>query len=185
MERDEVLDWLTSHPQEVHEAPEDIVCRCEESVHEHATEEAWRKAREVARERERYWRDDGGGAHASEAFVAREVCSELASELRRLEPVPGVRDAGAYVRDSALRPLGAAGRSLMLRYALDLAREEEHTVWLQVMDFTRKRGLDLARQPGFSHQLDFEKTHGYAETAARVMHILAEDFERQAQAPIR
>jgi len=180
MERIEVLEWLTSHPQEVHDSAEDILSRCEKSVHDHVTEETWQRARDVARQRERYWRDDGGGAHASEAFVAREVCSELASELRRLEQIPEVRDVGAYVEPSSLTPLGAAGRSLLLRYVIELARREEHETWLEVMDFTRRRGLDLAHQRTFSTRLDFERTHGYAETAARVMHILADDYERHA-----
>ena len=68
----------------------------------------------------------------------------------------------------------------MLRYVFDLARQEEHDTWLQVMDFTREKGQALARQRTFSKQLDFEQTHGYAETAARVMHILAEDFDKLA-----
>ena len=185
MEREEVLDWLYRHPQEVHDSPEAVLERCEESIHARVTAEAWRRARDVARERERYWRDDGGGAHASEAFVAREVCSELAGEMRRLEPVPDAGTVGESVRDATLEPLGAAGRSLLLRYALDLARREEHETWLEVMDYTRRRGLDLAHEQTFSKQLDFERTHGYAETAARVMQILAEDFARQARPAAR
>ena len=185
MERKEVLEWLTSHPQEVPESPEAILSRCEESVHDHVTEETWLKACQVARERERYWLDDGGGAHASEAFVAREVCSELAGELRRLEPVPEMTELGGWFDAATLASLGAAGRSLLLRYVLELARREEHEAWLEVMDFTRRRGLDLAHQREFSKQLDFERTHGYAETAARVMHILARDFERHAHPQAR
>jgi hypothetical protein len=177
MERNEVLDWLHDHPQEVANAPEDVIKRCEDAVHEHVSEETWLLACEVARERERYWRDDGGGAHASEAFVAREVCRKLATELRGMEPVPQSGQAGAYVDADALAPLGKAGRTLMLRYVFDLARREEHDTWLHVLDFTRAKGLALARQRRFSKQLDFDRTHGYAETAARVMHILAEDFE--------
>lgn len=180
MERNEVLDWLHDHPQEVKDAPEDVVKRCEDAVHEHVSEEAWLHACELARERERYWLDDGGGAHASEAFVAREVCRELATELRGMEPVPRSGQAGAYVDAGALAPLGKAGRTLMLRYVFDLARREEHETWLHVMDFTREKGVALARQRTFSKQLDFDRTHGYAVTAARVMHILADDFEERA-----
>jgi hypothetical protein len=180
MERNEVLDWLHDHPQEVKDAPEDVIQRCEDAVHERVSEETWLHACEVARERERYWRDDGGGAHASEAFVAREVCRELAAELRAMEPMPQSGQAPAYVDAASLAPLGRAARTLMLRYAFDLARREEHEIWLHVMDFTREKGLALAQQRGFSKQLDFDRTHGYAETAARVMHILADDFEDRA-----
>jgi hypothetical protein len=180
MERNEVLEWLHDHPQEVKESPEDVVTRCEEAVHEHVLAETWHHACELARQRERYWLEDGGGAHASEAFVAREICGKLATELRRLEPVPEARDVGSYVDARALAQLGAGGRSLMLRYVLDLARREEHQTWCQVMDFTREKGQELARRRTFSKELDFDRTHGYAETAARVMHILAEDFARHA-----
>ena len=154
---------------------------CEREVHERVMEEAWTQARNVARERERYWAEDGGGAHASEAFVAREVCRELAAELRHLEPIPQPGHARDYVRADVLAPLEAEARTLMLRYVLDLAQREEHDAWLEIVHFTREKGVDLAHQRGFSHQLDFERTHGYAETAARVMHILAEEYARRAQ----
>ncbi len=180
MERNQVLEWLYDHPREVKESPEDLVTRCEEAVHEHVLAETWRHACELARQRERSWLEDGGGAHASEAFVAREICGKLAMELRRLEPIPQARDLGSYVDARTLAPLGAGGRSLMLRYVLDLARREEHQAWLRVVDFTREKGKALARQRTFSKQLDFERTHGYAETAARVMHLLADDFEKHA-----
>ncbi len=180
MNRNEVLDWLHDHPHQVHDTPEDLLDRCEEAVHEQVAEEAWLHARQLATERERYWLEDGGGAHASEAFVAREVCRELAEDLRRREPRPQEGHADAYVGAAALAPLESEGRTLVLRYVFDLARQEEHDTWLQVMDFTREKGQALARQRTFSKQLDFEQTHGYAETAARVMHILAADFEQRA-----
>ena len=180
MERNEVLDWLRKHPEAVHETPEEVLSRCEAEVHHHVLAEAWLHAREVARERERYWRGDGGGAHASEAFVAREVCRELAAELRRLEPIPEENRASEYVDSDVLSVLEDDARRLMLRYVLDLARREEHATWLEVVHFTREKGLALGRHRTFSRQLDFERTHGYAETAARVMHLLAEDYERLA-----
>ena len=73
MERKEVLDWLIDHPQEVADAPEEVLSRCEAAVREHVTEEAWMRACEFARDREQYWREDAGGCQASEAYVAREV----------------------------------------------------------------------------------------------------------------
>ena len=164
MERNEVLDWLRNHPEEVHETPEEVLSRCEREVHRHVLEEAWAHARDVARERERYWIEDGGGAHASEAFVAREVCRELAAELRHMEPVPQPGRARDYVRADVLAPLEAEARTLLLRYVLDLAQREEHRTWLEIVHFTREKGVDLAHERSFSQQLDFERTHGYAET---------------------
>lgn len=181
MKRTEVIDWFRNHPGEIHAPPEEIVARCEQEVHRHVLEEAWLRAREVAQAREDYWRSDGGGAHASEAFVAREVCRELATELKRIEPVPEAGHASEYVDAHSLEALEVEARTLMLRYVLDLARREEHATWLEVLHFTRKKGVALARNRTFSQQLDFEQTHAYAETATRVMHILVEDYERFAR----
>ena len=90
---------------EVPDSPEGVLSRCEEAVHDQVTGETWLRACQLARERERYWLDDGGGCQASEAFVAREVCRELTAELRRLEPAPTEHDVGTYLDTTALAPL--------------------------------------------------------------------------------
>ena len=53
---------------------------------------------------------------------------------------------------------------------------------MEVLRFTRERGRTLARDEGLSSDLSFDGTHSYSETAARVMDILAGDFQRHSQA---
>ena len=182
MERSEVLDWLTRHTEQVHDTPERVLSRCEIEVKEHAQEDAWLHARDIAEEHNHYWRD-ASGAHASEAFVAQEVCRELADEFKRSEPVPVEGHEGAYVGEGVLSVLDPEARTVLLGYVHDLARGEEHQAWLEVVHFTRERGRTLARDEGLSSDVSFEGTHSYSETAARVMDILADDFQRHAQTP--
>jgi hypothetical protein len=179
MERNEVLDWLVHHTQHVHDIPERVLSRCEVEVKEHAHEDAWLHARDIAEEHNQYWRDSWG-AHASEEFVAREVCKDLADEFKRSEPTPLEGHEGAYVDDDVLSVLDPKARTVMLDYVHDLARGEEHNAWIEVMRFTRERGRTLAREEGLSTDVSFSGSHSYSETAARVMDILANDFQRRA-----
>ena len=179
MERRELITWLNQHPEDVHGQPEAAVRKCEEEVAEHTEEEAWLHARDIAEERNLYWQT-AWGAHASEKFVAREVCQELAAELKRKEPVPEDGHEGTYVDEDVLTALEPEARSIVLEYVHDLARGEEHRAWLEVLRFTRERGRSLARDDSYSSDLTFDGTHSYAETAARVMDVLAHDFERRA-----
>ena len=179
MKRKEILDWLRTHPDEVHDAPDELLARCEEEVHEHANEDAWLHAKHIAEAREHYWHE-AWGAHASQAFVAREVCGKLAGDLRRREPIPGDGSGSHFVDSDVLEVLEPDARDVLLRYVRDLAQLEEHESWLQVIRFTRELGHKLARRGGFSADLDFARAPHYAKTAERVMHILAGEYERHA-----
>lgn len=179
MERRQLIDWLIRHPEAVHGQPEAVVRRCELEVKEHTEEEAWLHARDIAEERNLYWQN-AWGAHASERFVAREVCRELAAKLKRSEPVPEDGQESHYVDEDVLAALEPGAQSVILDYVHDLARGEEHRAWLEVLRFTRERGRALARDEGYSSNSRFDATHSYAETAARVMDVLAHDFEQRA-----
>ena len=113
------------------------------------------------------------------------MCQELAAELKRNEPVPEEGHGGDYVDEDVLMALEPEARAIVLEYVHDLARGEEHRAWLDVLRFTRERGRALARDDSFSSDLTFEGTHSYAETAARVMDVLAHDFEHQAHSRSR
>jgi len=181
MERTEILDWLIQHPEYVHDIPERVLTRCETEVKEHAQEDAWLHARDVAEERNHYWRDSWG-AHASEVFVAREVCSDLADEFKHSEPTPVEGHSEIYVEEDVLSVLDPEARSVIFDYVYELACGEEHQAWMEVVRFTRERGRNLAREEGLSSDVSFDGTHCYSETAARVMNILASDFQHHAVA---
>ena len=112
--------------------------------------------------------------------MAREVCKELASELKHLEPTPAEGDEGAYVDEDVLGILEPEARAVILDYVHDLARGEEHQAWMEVLRFTRERSRTMARDEGLSSDLGYERTHSYAEIAARVTEILTHDYQRRS-----
>jgi hypothetical protein len=181
MERSEVLDWLIRHTEHIHDIPERVLSRCEAEVRQHAQEDAWLHARDIAEEHHQDWRRFWG-AYASEAYVARDVCSGLADELKRNEPIPADGHESDFVDEDVLGVLDPEARSVILDYVHDLARGEEHRAWQEIVRFTRKRGRTLARDEHLSSDRSFDEVHAYSETAARVMGILARDFQRRARA---
>ena len=181
MKRSEVLDWLIQHTEHIHDIPEQVLSRCETEVRKHAQEDAWLHARDIAEEHNQHWRHSWG-AHASETFVAREICRGLADEFKRNEPIPAEGHESAFVDEDVLGVLDPEARTIILEYVHDLARGEEHRAWKEIMRFTRKRGRTLAREEHLSSDRSFEGTHAYSETAARVMGILARDFQHHARA---
>ncbi len=181
MKRSEVLDWLIQHTEHIHDIPEQVLSRCDTEVRKHAQEDAWLHARDIAEEHNQHWRHSWG-AHASETFVAREICRGLADEFRRNEPIPAEGHESAFVDEDVLGVLDPEARTIILEYVHDLARGEEHRAWKEIMRFTRKRGRTLSREEHLSSDRSFEGTHAYSETAARIMGILARDFQHHARA---
>jgi hypothetical protein len=181
MKRSEVLDWLIQHTEHIHDIPEQVLSRCETEVRKHAQEDAWLHARDIAEEHNQHWRHSWG-AHASETFVAREICRGLADEFKRNEPIPAEGHESAFVDEDVLGVLDPEARTIILEYVHDLARGEEHRAWKEIMRFTRKRGRTLSREEHLSSDRSFEGTHAYSETAARIMGILARDFQHHARA---
>jgi len=183
MERSKVLDWLVQHTEQIHDNPEQVLSRCDQEVRKHAQHDAWLHAHDIAEEHNRHARHFWG-AHASERYIAHEVCRELANELEVSEPVPAEGQESDFVEDDVLGVLDPEARGVVLDYVHDLARGEEHLAWEDVVRFTRKRDRTLVNEERLSPVLEFEATHVYSETANRIMGILARDFERRASAPV-
>jgi hypothetical protein len=181
MERSEILDWLTQHTEYVHDIPERLLSRCETEVRQHAEEDAWLHARDIAEEHEQYW-GHYWGAHASESYVAREACRELAAEFKYSEPKAVEGRESDFVDEDVLSVIEPEARAILFEYIHDLASGEERRAWKQIVRFTRKRGRTLVREEHLSSDLSFDGTNVYSETAVRVMGILARDFQRHARA---
>jgi ribosomal protein L22 len=181
MERSEILDWLVRHTEQIQDNPEQLVSRCDMEVRKHAEQDAWLHARDIAEEHNRHARHFWG-AHASERYVAHEVCRVLANELETSEPIPADGHESDFVDDDVLGVLDPEARSRLLDYVHDLARGEEHRAWQEILRFTRKRGRALAREEHLSADRSFDGTHVYSETAVRIMSALARDFQRNARA---
>jgi chromosome partitioning protein len=174
--REDVLLWLASHPEAVHGEPGEILQRCEERVRRHTVEDAWQSARSLVEEHtswlERWWR-----THAGESAPLEAVCHALARQMRVHEPTLGESETQRLLDADLLAALDPDARSLMQSWVCDLAREEEHHAWLDVVHYTDARGASLEREmssargrrPGDAHQ-----------RAVRIAQILARDFERHA-----
>jgi len=180
MERSEVLDWLTRHTEHVRDNPEQLLSRCESEVRKYAHEDAWLHARDIAQAHNQHARHFWG-AHASETYVAREVCQGFADELELSEPIPAEGHESDFVDEDVIGLLEPEARSVMLDYVHDLALAEEHRAWKDILRFTRKRGRTLAREEHLSSDLSFDGTQVYSETAVRVMGILARDFQHHVR----
>jgi hypothetical protein len=180
MRRDDVLRFLKQHPSSSHVDPAEIVERCERAVRRHANEDAWLAAKRYAERRRQQFESEGWGNHASEAFVAEEVCHQIAYELRSREPRFEIDDAlhlaGGPVHDA----VDAEGWEALVGWILELAREEEHATWREIVRFTDRRGRELVREKHLSHDCDLEHAPHYPEAAARVAAALAHDYSVHA-----
>jgi hypothetical protein len=179
MDRAEVARWLEEHPDAVHVDVERLLDRCEDAVRRRAAEAAWLRAKEVAEERLHDW-ERSYGLPASEAFVAREICHQLAQELRGLEPRVEDGSEERLAGRDAFAALEPDAREELRRWVHDLAAQEEHRVWLEILRFTDREGGVLEREGRMSKDLSWDPEHSYARTAEKVMHILVDEFEAHA-----
>jgi hypothetical protein len=178
MDRREILDWLRTH---VTGDPQLALDRAERDARRHAAEDAWLHAKAIAEAQIAIWSARSQGIHAREDWVAREFCHELAREMRHLEPRPD-GDEGHWLDDDTLRSFDRDARERLREWIRDVAGEEEHRVWREVVRFTDARARSLASEGLVSAEESWELTHSYAETAARLAAILADDYEQQARA---
>jgi hypothetical protein len=179
MERESVLQWFEDHPDAVHADMRELVSRCERAVRRHAREDAWLAAKHYVTDRCHAW-EEVAGAHASEAYVAREVCGQLAYDLKHHEPAlhPGDEDhlAGGFVKAAVERE----GWEFLISWIMDLARDEEHETWGEIVRYTQRRARDLIREHHLSDDCSFDHSHCYGEIASRIAGLLARDYSTHA-----
>jgi hypothetical protein len=174
MERLEVEDWIAHHPQSVHADPNALLDRGEHVVRGRAHLDAWVHAIEIAQKSLRGFR----GAHgypASDSFVAREVCHEIARELKHHEPPPV--DPSQSISRSLLDALDPDAQRMFLGWLNDLAEREEHSTWRKIVRFTNHRANALILKAHLSDRYDWDLDHRYSLVAARVLKMLIADFE--------
>jgi hypothetical protein len=179
MDRATVLEWLKSHPQVVKGDAEALVSRCEQAVRRHAREDAWVSAKRYVAERQHEW-EESHGAHASEAFVAREVCRQFADDLARHEPAPHAGDEDHLAGSSVKASLAHEGWEFMIPWIMEVARDEEHRTWQQIVSYTKGRAQELIRSHHLSGDTRFDQTRCYGDVAAQISGILARDFSEHA-----
>lgn len=182
MDRKTVLDWLGEHPNAVHGDPEAVVSRCEHAVRRHARVDAWIAAKRYVAARQHMW-EEGHGAHASEAFVAREVCRELASELAHHEPIPHPGEEDHLAGREVKATLEREAWEFLVPWILELARDEEHRTWREIVTHTKRRAEELIRSHHLTSDTDFDHTKCYSDVAARIARMLAEEYEEHIAPP--
>jgi len=179
MDRRELSQWLEDHPGCVWGNPDVLLDRCEREVRRRAEEDAWLHAKDLIELRRTAF-DGDWGDRASTSLVARELCRELAEQMKQSEPVleQGCEShlAGEHIF-TAFEPLA---REQLRHWILQLAREEEHRVWEEIVRFTDARGRSLAREGRLADAGSERESRSLSETAARVADILAEDCEAHA-----
>jgi hypothetical protein len=184
MERTAILEWLRQHADLVEGDVEEVVDRCERAVRRHAREDAWLIAKRYVAERQHGWLE-APGAHASETFVAREVCQRLALELRDHEPAPHRGDEEHLAGGPVKSALAAEGWEHLIPWIMQLAREEEHEAWREIVQHTRQQAQRLIRSHHLSSETSFDHTRCYGDVAAQIAGILARDFSEHAFPRVR
>lgn len=176
MERIDMERWLAQHPESIHDDPDGLLDRCEAEAKDHARHDAWLHAREIAEDRLHRF-EHRFGLPASDVFVTREVCHEIARELKSHEPVPDGRAADALISQSTLDAFEPGAQSLLRNWLRDLEASEEHTTWPEIVRMTDHMAKGLIRARGMTNECDWDLDHSYPKVAARVVQMLIDEFE--------
>jgi len=179
MERKALLEWLEQHPESVQGDPAQILARCDSEVRRHAQEHAWLAAKAYAEDRMHEW-EHGFGFHSSEAYAAREACSQIASELRRHEPHVEPGHEAEFAGPEQLAALEPAARQRVEEWIRELTDRVEHRIWKEIVRYTKSRGRELVRDGHLSSETSWEGTQDFPSQATRIAKLLMDDFERHA-----
>jgi hypothetical protein len=180
MNRTDLESWLSTHPDSIHAPTGTLLDRCESEVRSHAQELAWIHAREVA-EHSLHRFERAFGLPASEIFVTREVCHEIARELKHHEPHVERTEESEWVSRSVLDALEPGARRMLREWLFDLAEREEHRAWQEIVSFTHKIATALIREGHMTRALDWDFERSYPRLAAQVTEMLIHEFEAHAR----
>ena len=181
---DRILDWFHDHDDAVRGDPDRLIARAELAVREHADDDAWREARDYIEAKMHQW-ERGWGFHASDAYVALEVCPQLARQLRAHERHVQQGDEEHLVGRRLLAMFDPRGREVLREWALEVGEREHHRAWEEVVRYTRRRGRELVRSGRMPRNMDWESNENFAAKAATVASILAEEFDVRSHAAKR
>ncbi|MBW2235771.1 MAG: hypothetical protein JRG85_10265 [Deltaproteobacteria bacterium] len=176
MDREAVLAWLKDHPAAVHGDPTQLMERFEKEVRRHAEQHAWRAAKAHVDDRMHEW-EQQWGYHSSEAYAAKQVCPELARELKRMEPHFEKGDEPQLVGEGLFGTLEPDARILVGDWIREVANDVEHRIWQQVVQYTQDRGRGLVREGRVSEDTNWDRTAAFQQQAARVAKILVDELE--------
>lgn len=178
--RDDLLDWLDRHPGSVGGRADQALDAVEQEVRRYARELAWHRAIEIAHERGEAWSHRSRGMHCPEDWAACEFCKELASDLRMLEPVPSEGSEEEFAGKTHLARFQGESRERVMSWVHDLAAEEEHAAWSDVIRFTKKRAESWIEKGIISTEERWELTHSYTDAAVHASQLLEQDYALKA-----
>ena len=181
MKRLDLEHWIAHHPDSIHADSKALLDRCENDAKDHAHRDAWIHAKEIAQRSLRRF-EHGFGHPASDTFVTREVCHDLARELKHHAPKPDAHGRGnaEWLSRSLLDALDSEARGMFLVWLGELAEKEEHSTWKEIVRFTNHRPRTLIREGHMTDQCDWDLDHTYPLVAARVVRMLIAEFETHA-----
>jgi hypothetical protein len=179
MDRSAMLQWIDAHHGAVHGDPADITIRCESEVRRQAEEDAWLAAKKYVDQRAKDWLGEWG-LPASEDYVAKEICHQLAYELRRHEPSVDDEADEHFAGGELVAAFEPEARETLHRWIHDLAAECEHEAWLEVIRFTDRHARALIRKGHLTRANEWDMEDNFSQKAARIARLLSEDYEAQA-----
>ena len=179
MERLDLETWFAHHPGSTDTPPDALLDQCESEIRDHAKHDAWVHAREIAEQRLRRF-ERVFGLPASDEFVTREVCHEIARELKQHEPHPDAGIAAEWVGEQLLASVDAEARVMLRTWFLDLAEREEHEAWRSIVRFTDHLARTLIHEEHLTADLEWDFDRSYPKVAARVVRMMIDEFDRQA-----
>ena len=175
MNRVDLQSWLHRHADSTHMPTHDLIDRCEAEVRNHAEVLAWKHALRVATTTLR--RFDGlFGLPASETFVTREVCHEVARELSRHEPSLGSIDEAQWLSRGVLDSIDSESRNVFRDWVREIAEREEHRAWHEIVSFTHHVARALIAKAHMTGDLDWSFERSYPRVATRVMQLLLREY---------
>lgn len=181
MERIDLEDWIANHPDSIHTDPTTLLNQGEHDAMDHAHRDAWIHAKEIAQQSLRGF-GRSSGCPASDTFVTREICHEIARELKRHEPAPEdpSQEKGEWISRSLLDALDSDAQRMFVAWLKEIAEKEAHSTWLEIVHYTDHRARALIRDRHMTDQCDWDLDHRYSLIAARVVRMLIADFEEHA-----
>jgi hypothetical protein len=180
MERLELERWLTHHPNLVHTDARALLDECEKKARDHAYRDAWTHAEKIAEKSLRRFESGFIGHPASDTFVTREVCQEIARELKKNEPILDDSETELWIRELMLESLDPEAKEMFFTWLKDLTGTEEHATWLSIVRYTHRIARDLIHEEHMTNECDWDLNHTYAIVAARVVKILIGRFHGHA-----
>jgi len=180
MQRLELEKWLTHHPDLVHTDARALLDECEKETRDHAYRDAWTRAERIAEKSLHRFESGFIGHPASDTFVTREVCHEIARELKKNEPVLDDHETELWISELILESLDPEAKEKFFGWLKNLAGREEHTAWLSIVRYTHRSARKLIREEHMTDQCDWDLDHTYPIVAASVVKMLIAEFQTHA-----